>query len=360
LRLIFALLAGLTIVFTLFTGVYSFDRSYKIHRHVDVIDLYLQWFDQAQFAGFYVATSKGFYDDANLEVRIKARPREGKEEWNVPKKISDSTDRDNQPKAIGVWTGDQVLRQYVKDDLQIAAVGTVFNRSLACFMVLDDSGIFSPKDFGGKRVGVYKGYDTEIIYNWLTERYPPSSPVTVEFVDPSWNYLEMLRAHAIDVWPSYAINEPLLAASADLKVRLIYPDYYDLPYYSDTIIVNRSTLTNQPNMISRFLEASERGWRYALENQGEAVQIIINADRKNLAPIEKQQKEMLAKLAFYVSTTNPIFEMNDLTWKSMAAILKAQNLVTNDKTYSGLIDLRIARDAHQRFHEEGRAAYHGD
>ena len=49
--------------------------------------------------------------------------------------------------------------QHPEHHLKVLAIGTVFNRSLACFMVLDGLSIFSPRDFGGKNVGVYKGYN---------------------------------------------------------------------------------------------------------------------------------------------------------------------------------------------------------
>ena len=77
---------------------------------------YLQWFDQAQFAGFYVANDKGFYDDLDLQVDILARPTGSAEDWDVPTKVSDAADPPGRntdtirgaPKAFGVWTGDRL------------------------------------------------------------------------------------------------------------------------------------------------------------------------------------------------------------------------------------------------------------
>jgi NitT/TauT family transport system substrate-binding protein len=352
-RIIYAFVLSLGMMMGLFYGVYSFDRIHKIHRHVDRVVLYLQWFNQAQFAGFYVANNKGFYDDEDLEVEIRARPLGGKAvDWNVPDMVSKANDRDDQPRAFGVWTGDQVLRQYAKDKLQIAAVGTVFNRSLACFMVPDKSDIFGPKDFGGKNVGVYEGYDTEILFNWLVNKYPPPSPVNKIFVDPSSDFLSLLNTHQIDVWPAYAINEPLLAEAKNLKMRLIYPDYYDIGYYSDTVIVNRATLTSHRDVVQRFLEASERGWRYALENQKEAIDIVVSYDTSRLRPLIEQQRRMLHKMAFYVSTTNPMLAMDEHTWKSMSDILSDQNALDDVHAYVGLVDFSVAEQGHQNYHRE--------
>ncbi|MDF1792860.1 MAG: ABC transporter substrate-binding protein, partial [Thalassobaculaceae bacterium] len=37
----------------------------------DEVTLQLKWVTQAQFAGYYVAKDKGFYDEENLDVTIK-------------------------------------------------------------------------------------------------------------------------------------------------------------------------------------------------------------------------------------------------------------------------------------------------
>src|SRR5690606_14910860 len=37
----------------------------------DSVTLQLRWVAQAQFAGYYVAKDKGFYDEENLDVEIK-------------------------------------------------------------------------------------------------------------------------------------------------------------------------------------------------------------------------------------------------------------------------------------------------
>ena len=37
----------------------------------DKVTVQLKWLTQAQFAGYYVATDKGFYKDADLDVTIK-------------------------------------------------------------------------------------------------------------------------------------------------------------------------------------------------------------------------------------------------------------------------------------------------
>jgi NitT/TauT family transport system substrate-binding protein len=364
----------------IYLNVYKFDKDHRIHRHVDEVYLYLQWFDQAQFAGFYVAQKKKFYDDLDLKVTIIARPedldifydqvgREGlqvprirvpDEEWNAPRLVSATTDSDeNNPIiAFGVWTGDQVLKQYRKENLQIRAIGAIFDRSLACFMVRDTEKnrkdlILSPADFRGKKVGVYKGYDTGTIYRWLMRTYNPNPPPVEQELDPNDDNVKKLQDRTLDVLPAYVINEPFVAHRRTFKTRLILPESYNLQYYSDTLIVNSKALSHHTPAVERFLEATENGWRWALENQSAAADLVVS-EAPNLKASE--QLEMLNRVAAYIQPNSPMFEMSRDTWESMSTILAAQPaLGFKDEGKCGdLCDFSIVRSAHVDFHKLGK------
>jgi ABC-type nitrate/sulfonate/bicarbonate transport system substrate-binding protein len=361
----------------IYLNVYKFDKDHKIHRHVDEVYLYLQWFDQAQFAGFYVAKEKNFYDDLDLKVTIIPRPenldnfydqasrehlriprvRVPDEDWNVPRLVSATNDNDESDPiiAFGVWTGDQVLKQYRKENLQIRAIGAIFDRSLACFMVRETEKnpadlILSPADFKGKKVGVYDGYDTGTIYTWLMKTYNPSPPPTEVPLHPNDDNVEKLKDGSLDVLPAYVINEPFIAQRRNFKTRLIIPESYNLQYYSDTLIVNSKALADHTKVAERFLEATENGWRWALENQSAAADIVVS-EAPNLKASE--QLLMLSRVASYVQPNSPMFEMNPETWISMSTILAAQpNLgFVNEGTCGDLCNFEIVKSAHANFHK---------
>jgi ABC-type nitrate/sulfonate/bicarbonate transport system substrate-binding protein len=132
---------------------------------------------------------------------------------------------------------------------------------------------------------------------------------------------------------------------------LIFPDYYNIGYYSDTLIVNRRTLERHRDVVERFTEASERGWRYALENRDEAVKIVVGYDRLRLGRLIEQQQLMLNKMTFYVRTFNPMLGMDEPTWASMADILQQQGALKDVGIYKTLCDFNLAKDAH-KLHRE--------
>lgn len=69
-----AILWGLCVNLALLAAILFYDKGHKRNRHIDHVVLYLQWSNQAQFAGFYVAKDLNFYDDENLEVTLLSRP----------------------------------------------------------------------------------------------------------------------------------------------------------------------------------------------------------------------------------------------------------------------------------------------
>jgi ABC-type nitrate/sulfonate/bicarbonate transport system substrate-binding protein len=320
----------------------------KVHRRYDHIVLYLQWYDQAQFAGFYVAKEKNFYDDVDIDIDIQARPKDKNKSWDVPKMVSSAGDSDSDQfrRAFGIWTGDQVLKQSRTNHLRITAIGAVFNRSLACYLVREDSEIFGPKDFSDKKIGIYPDYDDVTIYKWLVTKYKPAKEPHPVPLTPADDPVSMLSNKDIDVLPSYVINEPLEAEARGLDVRLIEPSYYNLRYYSDTLIVNTDTLHSHRDLVARFLQASEKGWRYALKDQQAAVKATLNRKGNFNDADRKQQMAMLAMVSLYVNPGSSMFEMNPETWKSMANVLSIGDAkLFASKDCGELCDFHVARES---------------
>jgi len=300
----------------------------KEHRHLEHIDLRLQWINQSQFAGFYVAKEKGFYQDALLDVDIEP----GGSSFNVPAMIATGN------ADIGIWVGDQVLRARAGENrMPIRAVGVVFQKSLVCFMVRRNSTITSPQDFAGKTIGVYPGFDSESIYLDLLNRFHIDRKSIREY-PAAYSIVPFLKGQ-VDVWPSYSINEPLVAAENGLAVRCLTPDAYGIKYYSDTIVVRDDYLSRYRERVSRFLKASERGWRYALANPDEAVSIVLKYDPSLHADHERA---MLKALAADVSPIDPFFQMDPEVWQYMAESMRDRGVEIDMARASDVADYQVA------------------
>ncbi len=300
-------------------------------RHLGHLDLRLQWVHQAQFAGFYVAKEKGFYQDEQLDVDIEP----GGSSFNVPALVATHN------ADIGIWVGDQVLRARAgQNNMPIRAVGVVFQRSLVCFMVHRDSPINSPQDLAGRTIGVYPGFDSESIYLDLLNRFHVDRNTITEY--PAAYSIVPFLQHQVDVWPSYIINEPLVAEERGQHVRCLTPDAYGIKYYSDTVIVRDDFLAGHRDRVVRFLRASQRGWRYALGHPDEAVQIVLKYD-PSLHP--EHERAMLEALAADVSPIDPLFKMDPEVWAYMADSMRSRGISIDTERALDVADYSIAEEA---------------
>jgi ABC-type nitrate/sulfonate/bicarbonate transport system substrate-binding protein len=137
---------------------------------------------------------------------------------------------------------------------------------------LSDSGIKEPKDLVGKRVGIKSAYWRNVARTTLTNAgIDPSKIVEVEVKADAQS---MLYDRKVDVWMGYAHDEPILAEVAGYKVTNIYPADYGVGGYEGLLLVNKSTIDRRPDMVGRFVRASQKGLQYAMEHPDEAAKIM--------------------------------------------------------------------------------------
>jgi NitT/TauT family transport system substrate-binding protein len=238
----------------------------------------LQWFDGAQFAGLYVAKNNKYFEREGLDVELISGSytidpfqvvREGKAD-------------------IGMATGDRVLIEGATKK-EIKAFGTVFNKSLACFMSKKDR-IKDIADFRGKKIGVYRNYDTEnVLLAMLKRQNIPQNEVTI--VDAG--LLDSFKKDEIDLFPSYVINEPISMKLEGTLVDIHYPESIGVEFYSDTYFSDKKYWAENQEVIKKFLKASAEGWREAKNNPEAAMKIMFGMIT-NMTYEENHKKQLMA------------------------------------------------------------------
>ena len=122
------------------------------------VKLQLQWFIQAQFAGYYAAQDQGFYEDMCLDVEIV----EGGVDI-VPQTQLANGDVDF---AIS-WVSKALASR--EAGANIVNIAQVFQRSGTLQVSFKDAGITSIADFAGKKIGNW-GFGNEFeIFAGLTK-----------------------------------------------------------------------------------------------------------------------------------------------------------------------------------------------
>lgn len=243
---------------------------------VDDVNLQLQWFTQAQFAGYYAALDQDFYSDLCLDVTIL----EGAVDI-VPTTVLDAGGSDFSiswvPRAI----------KSIEEGADIVNIAQVFERSGTLQVSFKDSGINSPADLAGKKVGNWGfGNEFELLAGLRTNNVDPDADTTL--VQQNFD-MSALIAGDIDAAQAMIYNEYAQV------LETINPDTGELYTADDLNVINwndvgtamlqdaiwadKSRLDSDSeyrNVAERFVEASLEGWIWCRDNQADCVEVVLN------------------------------------------------------------------------------------
>lgn len=284
----------------------------------DPVTLQLKWLHQGQFAGFYMAKEKGYYTKENLDVTLL----EGGQDINPCERLCTSqTD-------FAVVSAESVFIKHTASS-NVKAVAVIYQRSPVVFAAKTASHIVRPRDFAGKTIAVSDveggGFSEALVqFNALMKKtgLKPIDFITIPY-DPL--YRDFLADKA-DITPTYLTSGAIKLRNKGLKLNLIWPGDYGIPFYSDTLVTTDKFLREKPDIALRFFRASMKGWKDVVEQVDEAVEVTMkyapNTDRAF------QRNMIEAQMPLVHTGEHPIGWMEPEIWKSMYKILIDQGIIT--------------------------------
>ena len=135
----------------------------------------LKWVTQAQFAGYYVAKEKGFYDDAGARRHDQA----GRARHRAA-----AGDRGGGADVIVDWMPAALAAR--EKGVPLVNVAQIFNRSGMMLTCRKESGITTPADFKGKTLGVWFAGNEYPFLSWMAQARParPTAPAGRQGAEP--------------------------------------------------------------------------------------------------------------------------------------------------------------------------------
>jgi len=253
------------------------DAEAEPEEELTPVTLQLQWVAQSQFAGYYAAQARGFYEDEGLDLTIL----EGAVEI-VPQQVVAAGDAD-----FGIaWVPKMLASREQGADL--VNIGQVFQRSGTLQVAWADSGIETVDDWAGKRVGTWGfGNEWEVFAALRKHDIDPDDPDQVTIVQQPFD-MSLLLNREIDLAQAEIYNEyaQLLEATNPETGELYQPEDFTVFDYNDVgtamlqdhIFTRQSWLSEGGNegVALRFLRASFRGWIFCRDNFDECVDIVLD------------------------------------------------------------------------------------
>jgi NitT/TauT family transport system substrate-binding protein len=240
-----------------------------------------KWFPQAQFAGYFVAQDQGFYAEEGLDVTIL-------DGGNVNPTVAVASGNCD----FGTdWIANMLVQR--EQGLEVVQIAQIYQAAGYRMVTLNDSGIESFADLAGRKVGVW-GFGNEFVSQVVfaaedlsSDLDPTVSNPDVEAVvyafDPS-----LVFPDEVDVASAMTYNEldQIVGLGFALdSLTILDPAEIDADLLEDLIFTTPATLASDDfkgsgmsgaEVAERFLRATLKGWAFAVDNQEQAVDIVLS------------------------------------------------------------------------------------
>nr|WP_246057759.1 ABC transporter substrate-binding protein [Arenibacterium halophilum] len=271
----------------------------------DDVTLQLKWVTQAQFAGYYVALEKGFYEEEDLNVTIKPGGPD-----IAPTQVIAGGGAD----VVIDWMPSALAAR--EKGLPLVNIAQPFKSSGMMLTCLKESGVTSPDDFPGTTLGVWFFGNEYPFLSWMSQLGIPTEGGAdgVEVLKQGFNVDPLLQKQAACI-STMTYNEYWQVIDAGISEdELVTFKYEDqgVATLEDGLYVMEEKLSD-PEFVDemvRFVRASMKGWKYAEENPDEAAEIVLEYDETG-AQTEKHQKRMMGEVAKLTSGSNGALDEAD-------------------------------------------------
>ncbi|MCG8668301.1 MAG: ABC transporter substrate-binding protein [Pseudomonadales bacterium] len=286
---------------------------------LEPVNLQLKWRHQFQFAGYYAAKEKGFYRDVGLDVNIiEAQPGIDPIEQVIHGKAD-----------FGVGTSELILDR--AEGSPVVVLGVVFQHSPLNLVTLASSGIDNIHKLAGKEVMIE--HSSAELFAYL--RCEGFTKRAINIRDHSFSTSDLI-SKSVDAMSVYVTDEPFELKKANINYNLFTPRMCGIDFYGDNFFTLESTVTNSPKTVEAFRAATAKGWRYAMDNVDELIEIIHSkySERHDVDHLRYEARMMRGLME--PELIEPGY-MNQGRWQHIAETYQSLGLLDEDFSVSDMI-----------------------
>ncbi|SEP60899.1 NitT/TauT family transport system substrate-binding protein [Devosia sp. YR412] len=249
----------------------------------DALTLQLKWVTQAQFAGYLVAESKGFYDEENLDITIlPGGPN------IAPEQVIAGGGAD----IIVTWMAAGMAAR--ETGVPLVNIAQPFKKSGLMMICPAEKEIKTVADFPGHTLGVWFFGNEYPFFAWMNKEgiATDGSAGGVTVLQQSFDIQPMIQGQAdcISVMTYNEYGQALDAGYGPDNLTIFNYTEMGNDLLEDGLYVMEDTLADPAKVdaYTRFVRASMKGWEYAAANPEEAAQIVVDMDDTGAATLEHQ------------------------------------------------------------------------
>lgn len=252
-------------------------------RNPDKISVRLKWLYLAGFSGDMVALKKDIFKKNGLEVTIN----EGGFNLDPIKLVASGSDQ------FGIAGPERVMLAQ-EEGLPLVAIATIYQSSPVVFVAKKGSGIRTPQDFIGRKVGIKPGTEIMMIYQAMLKKSGIDRS-QIEEIPIQYSLIPFLEGQ-IDVHPTYLNNEPLQLDKMGVEYIIIDPKDYGVDLYGMCYFTTKKMIEQKPKVVECYLKSVLEGYRWALEHKDEATQIVLSFSDKLDPTVQRKMLDVIEPL----------------------------------------------------------------
>ena len=254
-------------------------------KELEEITLVLDWTPNTNHTGFYVAQNEGYYEEAGLKVNIIQPPEDGA--TNMVASGQAEFGIDFQDYLPPVFTSEE--------EMPVIAVATLIQHNTSGIISLKEDGIESPKDMEGKNYATWElPIEQATLKKVIEDDGGDFSKVNLipEYVE---NEPAALQQDIDAIWVYYAWAG-ISCKQAGLDTNMIFFKDLDEVFddYSPVIITNSDWAAKNPDTAKAFLEATKKGYEYAIADPDKAAEILCEQVPELDPELVKESQEWLS------------------------------------------------------------------
>jgi len=284
-----------------------------------------QWTAQAQFAGYYVALEKGFYEEAGLDVEI------------IHPSITQtaiSRIRNNESHATTLQLAQAM--EIIDDGIPLV---NILQTSMNNAMVIVSRTGKNPLKMPGAKVGIWNAGFGQIAIGMSIQE-----GLNYEWI-PFASNINLFISGAIDATLAMSYNEYYQLLQTGFKVREnnVYRFYnHGYNIQEDGVYMTRVYYETHKDQAQRFAQASKRGWEWAAENPEETLEIVMDwVQREHISTNRVLQKLMLdevLRLLVDREAKRRIYSVRPDMVEQASNLMYENGMLSRQITYEELVD----------------------
>lgn len=280
------------------------------------IRLPMGYIPNIQYAPFYVAVEKGYFQEAGIELEF-----DYKFETDGVALVGAGE------LPFAVVSGEQVLLARAKG-LPVTYVAAWYQQYPVSVVAKSEAEILVPQDLKGKKIGLpglfganYIGLRALLNAGDLTE-----SDVTLDAI--GFNQVELVAAGQQDIIVGYAANEPIQLRAQGIAVTEVrVSDYAQLA--ANGLLASEKVIAEDPDLVRAFVGAFLKGLQDTITNPDEAFQ-LSESHIPNFAELDSLVQKQVLATSIEQWKTDQLGYSNPQAWENMQTVLLEMGLIPDE------------------------------